>query len=59
MTESKKNILNGGVKFLNYLNKQWARDLLYRWCFDGRMRAANTLGIPLKKLPTTNNHLTY
>ncbi|CAG8784299.1 2044_t:CDS:2 [Cetraspora pellucida] len=57
ISENKKDILNGGVKFLNYLNKQWAEDLLYSWCFDGRMRAAKVLGIPLEKLPTTNNHL--
>ncbi|CAG8851459.1 16392_t:CDS:1, partial [Racocetra persica] len=32
-------------------------DLLYSWHLNGRMRAAEALGIPLEKLPTTNNHL--
>ncbi|RIB26984.1 hypothetical protein C2G38_2161738, partial [Gigaspora rosea] len=36
---------------------QWAGDLIYSWCFNRRMRAVKTLGIPLEKLPTTNNHL--
>ncbi|CAG8751882.1 17052_t:CDS:2, partial [Gigaspora rosea] len=55
--ENSKPILKGGVKFLLYLEKQWAGDLIYSWCFNRRMRAVKTLGIPLEKLPTTNNHL--
>lgn len=57
VSESKNNILHGGVKFLTYLEKQWAGNLLYSWCLNGRKRAANALGVPLEKLPTTNNHL--
>ncbi|CAG8563697.1 893_t:CDS:2 [Cetraspora pellucida] len=56
ISENKK-ILEGRLKFLTYLRKQWAGDLLYSWCLNGRMRAAEALRIPLEKLPTTNNHL--
>ncbi|CAG8752447.1 16312_t:CDS:2 [Racocetra persica] len=38
-------------------NEQMAGDLLYSWCLNGWMKAAEVLGIPLEKLPTTNNHL--
>ncbi|CAG8550387.1 34428_t:CDS:2, partial [Racocetra persica] len=51
-----KKILEGSLKFFTYLIKQWASDLLCSWCLNGRMKAAEVLGIPLKKLPTTNNH---
>lgn len=52
-----KKILEGGLKFFTYFTKQWAGDLLYSWCLNGRTNAAKVLGIPLEKLPTTNNHL--
>ncbi|CAG8846576.1 10682_t:CDS:2, partial [Racocetra persica] len=42
---------------INGSEEIWARDLLYSWCLNGRMKAANALGIPLEKLTTTNNHL--
>jgi len=52
-----QNVLNGGVEFLTYVEKQWAGNLLYSWSVKGRKRAAGILGVPLEKLPTTNNHL--
>ncbi|CAG8732973.1 13971_t:CDS:2, partial [Cetraspora pellucida] len=56
MSENKK-ILEGGLNFLSYLKKQWGGDLLSSWCLSGWINAAKALGIPLEKLPTTNNHL--
>ena len=52
-----RDVLTGGVGFLAYLEKQWAGNLLYSWSLNGRKKAADALGIPLAKLPTTNNHL--
>ncbi|CAG8687195.1 24460_t:CDS:2, partial [Gigaspora rosea] len=52
-----KKVLDGGVRFFTYLEKQWAGNLLHSWCFNGQKRAAKSLGISLEKLPTTNNHL--
>ena len=45
------------MAFLSYLEKQWAGDLLYSWSLTGRKNAVSALGIPLSRLPTTNNHL--
>jgi hypothetical protein len=52
-----QSVLNGGIEFLTYVQKQWAGDLLYSWSLNGRKSAAGALGIPLENLPTTNNHL--
>ncbi|KAF0545895.1 hypothetical protein F8M41_001832 [Gigaspora margarita] len=53
--ENSKNVLNSGVNFFVYLKRQWARDLLNSWCFSRQIQAAIALGIPLEKIPTTNN----
>ncbi|CAG8775615.1 18681_t:CDS:2, partial [Racocetra persica] len=55
-----KSFLKSIIKEAQSINGSeeiWAGDLLYSWCLNGRMKAANALGIPLEKLPTTNNHL--
>jgi hypothetical protein len=51
------SILNGGVRFLEYIQSAWMGPLLESWCFRGRADAANVLMIPMAKLPTTNNHV--
>ena len=51
------SILNGGVRFLEYIQSIWMGPLLESWCFRGRADAANVLAIPLATLPTTNNHV--
>ncbi|CAG8776733.1 26810_t:CDS:2 [Gigaspora margarita] len=52
-----KKVLDSGVRFFTYLKKQWAGNLLHSWCLNRRKRAAKSLEISLKKLPTTNTYL--
>ena len=45
------------MEFLKYIQNTWLGSLLTSWCFRGRADAVMALGLPLEKLPTTNNHV--
>lgn len=48
-------VLDGGVSFLDYFERQWL-DTVTGWTHEQRMRAANAMGVALEKVPRTNNH---
>jgi len=48
-------VVDGALAFLEYFEKQWI-NTMDGWSREIRKRAADTLGVTLEKLATTNNH---
>ncbi|KAF0399032.1 sugar transporter [Gigaspora margarita] len=51
------SILEGGIKFFQYLLNNWCNLTILGWSQAGRTNAAKILNIDVSSIPTTNNYI--
>ncbi|RIB05599.1 hypothetical protein C2G38_2219250 [Gigaspora rosea] len=51
------SILEGGIKFFQYLLNNWCNLTILGWSQAGRTNAAKLLNIDVSSIPTTNNYI--